>query len=105
MMQIGTVLFKQMSWVLGQGSYYLNAGLQFLMASKCLRDLLKDIRRVNSSQLLTQQNEMNFLAVTFAIAFSYTHNDVNYSNIIFEMGVPSKMPVLLYETCLTNVLK
>ena len=73
--------FKNMlSHGIGEGSCYLNAGLQFLMASERLRELLKNLRHVDSSQSLSEENEVDVLAVTFAMAFSDTHNDVNYSN-------------------------
>ena len=58
----------------------MNAGLQFLMASERLRQLLKNLHCVDSSQSLSEQIEVDILAVTFAMAFSDTHNDVNHSN-------------------------
>ena len=73
--------FKNMlSHGIGEGSCYLNAGLQFLMASEHLRELLKNLYHVDTSQSLSEENEVDVLAVTFAMAFSDTRNDVNYSN-------------------------
>ena len=75
------------------------------MASKRLQNLLRDI------ELLTQENELDFLAATFSMAFSSNSAAVNPDifntlyYIRFVMGVHNKMPVILYERCLTTVLK
>ena len=110
--------FKNMlSHGIGEGSCYLNAGLPFLMASERLRELLKNLYHVDTSQSLSEENEVDVLAVTFAMAFSDTRNDVNYSNSeamnpdIFNRlyyirdGSTQQDACDLYERCLTNVLK
>ena len=42
--------------------------------------IVENLHHVDSSQSLSEENEVDVLAVTFAMAFSDTRNDVNYSN-------------------------
>ena len=66
----------------GEGSCYLNAGLQFLMASDCLRDFLRNARHEDNFHLMPRQNIMDYLAITFAMAFRDMNRDIIVVNLM-----------------------
>ena len=73
--------FKNMlSHGIGEGSCYLNAGLQFLMASDCLRNFLRNARHQDNFHLMPGQNIMDYLAITFAMAFRDLNRHTNCSD-------------------------